>query len=801
MSSKRRPNLVSPFARARNSALASLTQPFRWFSPQKRLIITFLFFVVVTTLLLGYPFTRVTTEQYKEGDVVQRTIYAPTDISGVDTTETERRRREAIESVKPIFTHDPARAARAEQSFRDTWEELKNQSASRGPGQAEPAWPGEGGKEAARVLAARRFDPKDLEALARILRESMSGYVYEDTDENQLKNEIVLVNVQDPNLQSVWTLPQGRMTALSVARQNVGTGISQLRGWSQEQKEAIAPTMLSSIKPNVLFDEVATQRAQEVAAMKNAPAAISLKVGQVVVREGDRVTPQTLAQLTALRPYGRSERPWRRLMGLFFLIIALYWVAWEFVDHRSTSISLGLSKRRAFALVGSAVIVQTILLRIGFTLAEFTAAQSITSPFNDPLLWSFVIPFAAAALLVALLADTQLALITGLITGVFAGLIAPSGILMTLFAVISSSAAIYGIGRYTERQSVTLAGAFVGLVNALVGVALMAYAQQGLQWKAVLLALGCGMAGGLLTSIFTAGGVPVNESLFGILTDVKLLELSNADLPVLGQLALRAPGTNQHSHAVGQLAEEASRAVGANPLLTRIGALYHDIGKTAAPEYFVENQLGENPHDRLKPSQSAKIITSHVSYGTKLAKEIGLPKRIADFIPQHHGTRTLHFFLRKAQAQAAEDEQIDESEFRYPGPKPQFKESAIMMLADSCEAAARSLARPDPENISLIVSKIVDAIVSDGQLDECDLTMRELTTIKDSLVTSLTAIYHARIDYPGFNPPSSSTLAAFPAAELDTEERGVSYSKPSEIPISKGGEVEDEAIPHKTLKS
>jgi hypothetical protein len=295
--------------------------------------------------------------------------------------------------------------------------------------------------------------------------------------------------------------------------------------------------------------------------------------------------------------------------------------------------------------------------------------------------------------------------------------------------------------------------------------------------------------------------LPINESLFGILTDVKLLELSNADLPVLGQLALRAPGTNQHSHAVGQLAEDACRAVGANSLLARIGALYHDIGKLAAPEYFVENQQGVNPHDRLRPPQSARIITSHVTYGLKLSKEINLPKKIADFIPQHHGTRTLHFFLRKAQAQVKPGDTVDENEFRYPGPKPQFKEAAIMMLADSCEAAARSLAHPDPENIRTIVLKIVDAIISDGQLDECDLTLRELTTIREALISALTAIYHARIDYPGFNPPQiTGPLPPLPAANLDSEERGITYSKPSEIPINEGGEVEDEAITHKVAK-
>ncbi|MCA1605572.1 MAG: HDIG domain-containing protein, partial [Acidobacteria bacterium] len=241
--------------------------------------------------------------------------------------------------------------------------------------------------------------------------------------------------------------------------------------------------------------------------------------------------------------------------------------------------------------------------------------------------------------------------------------------------------------------------------------------------------------------------------------------------------------------------------VGANPLLARIGALYHDIGKLAAPEYFVENQQGENPHDHLRPTQSAKIITSHVTYGSRLAKEISLPKQIADFIPQHHGTRTLHFFLRKAQAQAKPGEMVDERDFRYRGPKPEFKEAAIMMLADSCEAAARSLARPDPENIRAIVVKIVDAIVSDGQLDDCDLTLRELTTIREAMISALTAIYHARIDYPGFNPPPiTGPIPPLPQANLDSEERGITYGQLSEVPINEGGEVEDEAITRTVAK-
>ncbi len=232
-------------------------------------------------------------------------------------------------------------------------------------------------------------------------------------------------------------------------------------------------------------------------------------------------------------------------------------------------------------------------------------------------------------------------------------------------------------------------------------------------------------------------------------------------------LRLRAPGTNQHSHAVGQLAEEACRVVGGNGLLARIGALYHDIGKTAAPEHFVENQRGKNPHDRLNPTQSAKIIISHVTYGTKLAKEMGLPARIVDFIPQHHGTRTLHYFLTKARDEAGKGEEIHENDFRYPGPKPQFRESAIMMIADSCEAASRSLSEPTPENIRFIVTKIIDAILADDQLGECDLTLRELTQIRESMIKSLISIYHSRVDYPGYTPPSKSMQNIVVPKELD----------------------------------
>jgi putative nucleotidyltransferase with HDIG domain len=589
------------------------------------------------------------------------------------------------------------------------------------------------------------------------------------------------------------------MASLTSARRSLELRTLNLQGWSAEQKTALTSALVPLIRANVLLDEAATAAARETEASRIAPVVISLKRNQVVAREGDTITPQILAQINAIKTTGNAGKPWHNFFGLLLVVMGVYWGAWKFAEHRSVGSSLSLGKHKAFMLVGSAILVQTALMKIGFTFGDSVAAR-MQAPFNDPTIWNFAIPFAAAALLVAMLVDTQLAFLTGIITALFAGILAPGGLQKVLFAMVSCSGAIYGIGRYRERQSVTLAGIFVGAVNVVMAIALIAYSEQPLTLRTILMAAGCGMAGGLLTAVFAAGGLPINESMFGILTDVKLLELSNADLPVLGQLAMRAPGTNQHSHAVGQLSEDACRAVGANPLLARIGALYHDIGKLAAPEYFVENQLGDNPHDRLRPYQSAKIITSHVTYGSKLAKEIGLPTKIADFIPQHHGTRTLHYFLRKAQAQAKPNETVNEADFRYPGPKPQFKEAAIMMLADSCEAAARSLARPDPENIRAIVVKVFDAIITDGQLEECDITLQELTIIREAMISALTAIYHARIDYPGFNPPMTGPLPPLPAGNLDSEERGITYSKPSEVPISRGGEVEDEALPRRASR-
>jgi cyclic-di-AMP phosphodiesterase PgpH len=790
--------MQTPLQRWGRKIWGKVKGPLGGITATQRFWIGFGFLVLVTTLLIQNPVWQSAGENfYREGDIAREAIISPADIYFVDEPASERERETARAAIPPTFFQDSRRADEAVQNFRSAWDKLHrnpepSMNRTNSNGQRSAEWTGPGGPQLGQIFSARRFTGNEIDAVTRSLREYASGDVYGDQDAQFLQGEVEIIDRLRPSDIRLARNPVSTMTSLSDAREKFRFSIDQIPSLTDAEVEAFVAAMGPLIQPSVTYDAEATENARRIASEGVQPVTISLKRGQKIADQGDIITPDIISKIAAISNYSLSTRKYNRFIGLLVLISALYWTAWKFIEHRGVAPRLALSHQRTFALLGFIVVTQTTMMAVFFRLADFTASQNIKAPLSDPTIWSFAVPFAFGSLLMTLLADRRTAIFTGLFSALLAGLLAPRGLEFAIYAAIASSVAVYGIGAYRTRQSVTIAGVLVGLASALAAVALIAYMQQPFILNTVLLAIACGLAGGIITAAVTAVFMPICESLFGILTDVKLLELSNADLPALGQLAIRAPGTNQHSHAVGQLAEEACRVVGGNALLTRIGALYHDIGKTAAPEHFVENQLGKNPHDRLKPAQSAKIIISHVTYGVKLAKEMGLPQRIIDFIPQHHGTRTLHYFLKKAQSEARESDDISENDFRYPGPKPQFREAAIMMIADSCEAAARSLAEPNPENIRFIVTKIIDAIVSDDQLDECDLTLRELTQIREAMIRSLIAIYHSRVDYPGYVPPPSGAFKVAP--EEDSEELGMKYLDPKDIPVSPGGEIEDEAF-------
>jgi putative nucleotidyltransferase with HDIG domain len=480
-----------------------------------------------------------------------------------------------------------------------------------------------------------------------------------------------------------------------------------------------------------------------------------LKRNPVLLHAGETVTAEKLPMIERVRQYELGARQPKRLIGLLVLVGMMFFALYK---SAVTSQSSRLGPRTAFWVASSALMFQTLLVRIGMFGASVLSARPETGGLGGFFELQFAIPFAACALALSLLIGSQVALVAALMSALLVGFISPHDLAISAFALAGSVVAIYSVQRYRTRNAVMVAAAAVAGVNAVMGVAASLIENNDWNWKSVLGGVVLGMAGAALTAGVASFAIPIYESAFDILTDLKLLELSNADNPLLRQLAIRTPGTSYHSFMVGVLAEEAAKAIGANALLARTACLYHDIGKLAAPNMYIENQKGgPNPHDKVSPLDSVRVITGHVRRGIEMATEADLPPQIIDFIPQHHGTRVLAYFYHKAKAQAeARGGHVNMDDFRYPGPKPQSKEAVILMLGDGAEASVRSLEEHTPENIRAIVKKIVDSVVADGQLDESTVTMRELTTIRESLINTLINIYHQRISYPGFNPPSKT---------------------------------------------
>lgn len=517
------------------------------------------------------------------------------------------------------------------------------------------------------------------------------------------------------------------------------------------------------IVPADLAARVEARQATELAQINNSP---------VLLHAGEIVTVEKLPLIKAIRNYQMAHRDPRRLMGLLALVglmfVALY-------KSATTSQSSRLGPRTAFWVASSALMIQTFIVRVGMFGASVLGVRPEATQFGSIFEFGFAVPFAACALVLSLMIGSQLALVAGLMSAILVGFSAPGGMTFVAFALGGSVTAIYSVQRYRTRNAVIIASAAVGCANLLMGLTALLIAEPNLTWQRIFGGIMAGLVGAVLTAGAASFVIPVYESTFDILTDMKLLELSNADNPLLQQLAIRTPGTNHHSFMVAVLAEAAAKAIGANALLARTGCLYHDIGKLSAPNMYIENQKGgPNPHDTRPPISSARIIASHVTQGIEMARKANLPSQIIDFIPQHHGTRVLAYFYHKAKAQAeARGESINIDDFRYPGPKPQTREAVILMLADGAEASVRSLDEQTPENINAIVKKIVDTVVSDGQLDECNITMRELTIIRETLINTLINVYHERISYPGFNPPSEkagekSELPSFPQPEISS---------------------------------
>lgn len=353
----------------------------------------------------------------------------------------------------------------------------------------------------------------------------------------------------------------------------------------------------------------------------------------------------------------------------------------------------------------------------------------------------YLTPIALAGMLVAMLLDSRTGLLVVTVLAVVSGIVFQS-LPLVIFGLIGGLAAILSVSKVSQRGELMRAGFIVGGINFLVMIASGLLQKDSNLWIHSYM----GITNGLICSVITIGSLPYFESIFGFTSAIRLLELSNPNHPLLRRLLMETPGTYHHSILVGNLAEAAADAVGADGLLCRVGSTFHDVGKIKRPLFFVENQLGiDNPHDKIAPSLSTLIITSHVKDGLELAKEYKLPRAITAFIAEHHGTDLVKYFYHKAQENG---DHVEESDFRYPGPKPQTKETAIVSLADAVEAAVRSLVKPHPTKIEALVRKIIQERLADGQLDESDLTFKDLNKIADAFTKVLIGIYHNRVEYP-----------------------------------------------------
>lgn len=444
---------------------------------------------------------------------------------------------------------------------------------------------------------------------------------------------------------------------------------------------------------------------------------------------------------------GAALSPWMIRAGLFFISLLLIYIIYRDINRYKPSLTKDLGK---LSLLGI-LLVGTILLSKLFYLVLNASANSLG--FIGPSTIIFGIPVASGAMLVALLFDIHLAIVFSFTIGLLSGIWVTSETLFPIYAFIGSIVASFGVIRCTKRTAILRAGLFVGLANLFTIIAIDLYNGTLFTYKAPL-DFFFGMGNGLALSMVVSGLLPLFESVFKITTDIKLLELLDLNQPVMRNLLVTAPGTYHHSIIVGNLSEAAAEAVGVNSLLARVSSYYHDIGKIKMPEYFIENQGSINRHDKLAPSMSSLIITSHVKEGVELAKTQKLPEVIIDIIQQHHGTSLITYFYQKAKDNwDSSMAPISEEDYRYPGPKPQTRVAAIVMLADAVEAASRVLQDPTPARISALVNRIVTNIFVDGQLNECELTLKDLDQITKSFNLILSGIFHHRIDYPGFGIP------------------------------------------------
>ncbi len=565
---------------------------------------------------------------------------------------------------------------------------------------------------------------------------------------------------------------------------------SQVRGWTgldAGERRLIADFLFRNLPVDLHLNASETRLRRDVEANAVGDVFVHTSKGQVIVRKGDLISPtaaRTIAEIRGDRHLSHQIPPIAGTLALIGLAALALW----FGPRAERLIELG--RGRVFGELLLLVLVSLLGAKFCFLVAGALSRSFAAAPMNVFQSYAFAVPFAALALLAAMLLGRQPALILAFLFPVLAArMVDVDALWVVLYGTAGSLAAVFALDRVQFKQRLVLArvGLAVGSVNvamvlilaSLSGVAERGFAQVGFD-------VVCAFAGGLLVSAVASFAVPILEAALDIATDIKLVELANTNLPLLRRLAFEAPGTFQHSLMVANLAKEGCEAIGADPVVAYTGGLYHDLGKVFRPDYFIENQRqGQNRHDTLLPSMSALVLINHVKDGLALAQEHRLPRPVRDAIAQHHGTRLIKYFYNRALEQSGDPAAVQEDKYRYPGPKPQNKVMGVLMLADGIEAASRTLVEPTAAKIRALIRTIVEDCLRDGQLEQTDLTLSDLSRLGESFLRVLATIFHQRIDYPGFNfnaePTSPRAVPAGAATAADATETTEAAARAAEV--------------------
>jgi len=719
------------------------------------------------------------------------TFKAARDYDIPDEETTRRRREEAAAAERRVYDHDDGALEETAARIRGAFQLMRDAQAERRPaaGRDGEEGPGLRAAFAARrgafvaqlqtvvrdddfsALSDARFSEAAEQHLVGLARHGLANPVVHDHEvlAGERERGLVVREVRAGLAQAehaVADLDLVRDVAQARADvEHAGAGLP--RAVPARLRAALTRLAVSLVRPTLTLNQAETQRRQREAAERVKPVVVALKRGERILSDGERVEARHLVVFKGIRAQTRPMELASARLGGGTLVAMLVLLLWRYARRGMP----GFRPSRKDAVLLAVLFVATLGLATGGLWAGDALHDRF--PSFSPESFYYLVPFAAGAMLARSVLGAEAALLLSMAAGVAVALAAGHSVFFGLFAALTSVAASALAAGTRGRRGFFRAGAAVGALGALLVLATYLFSGRGPADLGgaglsnvpdmAASALGAFLGGAVLLPVAVLALLPVLEGVFGYVTDVRLLALANLNHPALKELIVQAPGTYHHSIVMGALVEAAAEAVGANALLARVGAYYHDIGKIRNPLSFAENQRGENRHESLAPSMSAIQVKRHVADGLELAAHWKLPRSVVDVIQQHHGTRQVSFFWAKAQKEAeaeragiaeeARDEGAEEAAYRYPGPKPQSREAALVMIADTCEASSRALPEPTAERLGVLVQRRVNEIFSEGQLDDCELTLRDLNAIAAAMVRALEAVYHTRPDYPGRAPP------------------------------------------------